>query len=254
MVDRSSPIPLWAQLLETLKERIKNGEFIDRFPTDKELTTTYGVSRQTVREALRRLETDGILTRQRGKGTTLLKTEFTQNLGALYSLFREIEASGSEQRSTTLSQSLTTNPIIAVELGLPQNETLFFLKRLRLANNLPLAIDETYLPASIGKKLLKVNFEHTALYDELRNKCNLQPTHGHEEIVPIIPSKNERDLLEISSKVAAFEIRRMSYTATTPLEWRHTIIRGDRYSFKSIWNSKNSTFDNQPLKLGTKDH
>lgn len=252
MVDRSSPIPLWAQLLEALKARISNGEFTDRFPTDKELTTAYGVSRQTVREALRHLELDGVLTRQRGKGTTLLKREFTQNLGTLYSLFREIEASGSEQRSITLIQTLTSNPEIATQLGLSPSDELFFLKRLRLANNLPLAIDETFLPASIGTKLLNVNFEHTALYDELRKRCNLQPTHGDEEIVPIIPSKTERDLLQITSKVAAFEIRRISYTNASSLEWRHTVIRGDRYSFKSLWSSNNSGTDPRSLKLGTK--
>ena len=52
-LDRSSPLPLWAQLLDDLRDRLDAGEFAESFPTDLELTTAYGVSRHTAREAVR---------------------------------------------------------------------------------------------------------------------------------------------------------------------------------------------------------
>lgn len=249
MVDRSSPIPLWAQLLSVLKQRIQSGEFQERFPTDKELIASYGVSRQTVREAMRRLELDGMLTRQRGKGTKLLKTEFSQSLGTLYSLFDAIESNGAEQRSVVLSQEIVKNPRVARELDLEETSDLFLLKRIRLANDLPLAIDHAYLPAHLTRALLEVNFEHTGLYDELEKLSNISPSFGYEEIIPVIPTKDEQELLGITSQIGAFEIQRKSYTEKTPLEWRHTLIRGDRYSFTSSWNNSHMGTEHQSIKL-----
>lgn len=248
-MDRSSPMPLWAQLLAALKQRIENGEFRDRFPTDKELIATYGVSRQTVREAIRRLEVDGMLTRQRGRGTTLLKTEFSQSLGTLYSLFQAIEATGVKQTSIVLSKETVKDPAVAKELRLELDTELFFLKRIRLANDVPLAIDRAYLPLNFTQALLEVNFEHTSLYDELAKRSNILPTSGEEHITPVIPSKAERELLQISAKVGAFAIKRISYLNATPLEWRHTIIRGDRYSFESKWNNAHIGTDQTSIAL-----
>lgn len=250
MVDRSSPVPLWAQLLSALKQRIQNGEFVEHFPTDKELIAAYGVSRQTVREAIRRLELDGMLSRQRGKGTTLLRSEFSQSLGTLYSLFRAIEATGALQTSVVLAQELVNDAQIASELGISPESSLFCLKRIRLANSIPLAIDEAYLPEELTRALLDVNFEHTALYDELEKRSNLRPIFGREVISPIVPNKTQRELLGITAKVGAFEIRRKSFTDSNPLEWRITIIRGDRYSFNSTWNNSHTGKENSSIAFG----
>lgn len=249
MVDRRNPAPLWSQLLSTLTQRIENGEFRDHFPTDKELMETYKVSRQTVREAVRRLEQDGMLTRQRGKGTTLIKTEFTQTLGTLYSLFNEVESTGAVQKSIILAQEIIKKPEIALELQLEPTEELFFLKRIRLANEIPLAIDHAYLPANKTKALMEVNFEHTALYVELEKRSNLRPIYGHEDIIAVIPSVSEKETLEIGDGVGAFEIRRKSFSSDGPLEWRSTLIRGDRYSFSSNWQNTHDGRNNQTLKV-----
>ena len=75
-MDRASPMPLWAQVLSDLSDRLGAGEFDERFPTDQELVEAYGVSRQTVREAVRRLADDGLLARERGRGTRVRAVEF----------------------------------------------------------------------------------------------------------------------------------------------------------------------------------
>ena len=100
-LDRHSPLPLWAQLEAALKQRLDAGDFDERFPTDNELVEEYGVSRHTVREAIRHLNRSGILRRERGRGTVVNRSEFEQPLGTLYSLFRSVESSGALQRSTT---------------------------------------------------------------------------------------------------------------------------------------------------------
>ena len=155
-LDRTSPMPLWAQLEAELKRRLEAGEFDGGFPTDLELTETYEVSRHTVREAVRHLNRTGLLKRERGRGTVVNRSEFEQSLGTLYSLFSSVESTGVEQTSEVLELDLVTDSVAATQLGIPEETELVLLARLRLAGGSPLAIDRAWLPASFAKPLLDV--------------------------------------------------------------------------------------------------
>ena len=126
-LDRSNPLPLWAQLEAELRTRLEAGEFDDGFPTDAQLVNRYGVSRHTVREAIRNLNKTGILKRERGRGTIVNRAEFEQPLGGLYSLFRSIEAAGVTQTSQVLQVCATTDAKAANHLGLDEDTDLLSL-------------------------------------------------------------------------------------------------------------------------------
>lgn len=238
--DRSSPLPLWAQIESDLTRRLEGGEFGERFPTDMELVEEYGVSRHTVREAIRHLNRSGILRRERGRGTVVNRQRFEQPLGALYSLFRSIESTGAEQRSTVLQQAATVDPAVAAQLDLDDDAELFFLERVRFADAEPLAIDRAWLPMTVGSALLDADFEHTALYDELERRSGARPQAGWERISPLLPSTAERSLLEMRKGEAAFFIERQSTRDGRPIEWRTTIVRGDRYRFVAEFRAGDS--------------
>ncbi len=233
LLDRTSSLPLWAQLETALKARLDTGEFNERFPTDNELVEEYGVSRHTVREAIRHLNRTGILRRERGRGTVVNHAEFEQPLGALYSLFQSIEASGVEQRSRVLALDEVTEPVIAANLSLPAETPLMLLERLRFAGDEPLAIDRAWIPMTIAAPLMTTDFEHTALYDELERLCGVRPDAGWERIAPLLPKPAERELLHLGRNDAALFLERMSTANGQPIEWRTTTIRGDRYRFVS---------------------
>src|ERR1035441_11076940 len=93
-VDRASPLPLWAQVLADLSERLAAGDFDPGFPTDQELVAAYGVSRQTAREAVRRLVDQGLLARERGRGTRVRRLGFEHRPGAPGGPFYQGEAPG----------------------------------------------------------------------------------------------------------------------------------------------------------------
>lgn len=235
-LDRRNPLPLWAQLLAELQRRLADGDFASRFPTDRELTETYGVSRQTAREAVRRLATSVPLDRQAGRGTFLRPTEFEQPVGTLYSLFQAIEALGVEQRSLVQAQDLRTDAPAAAQLGLAAGERLVYLERLRLAGGVPLALDRTWMPADLAAPLLQADFSHTALYDELRVRCGVRPERGEERIRPLVPTAAEGDLLQLPQGAAAFCIERTTWFRDRPLEFRLTLIHGERYAFVTAWS------------------
>lgn len=232
-LDRESPMPLWAQLESHLKQRLDAGEFDDRFPTDSELVQQYGLSRHTVREAIRHLNTSGILRRERGRGTVVNRAQFEQPLGALYSLFTTVEATGAIQRSQVLAQRTDVNPAVAAHLGLALDAPLFFLERLRCADDEPLALDRSWLSLDLARPLLKSDFVRKALYDELRERVGFAPDAGWESISPVLPSPDERKLLQMRRGEAAFFLERMGSVGGSPIEWRTTLIRGDRYRYIS---------------------
>lgn len=238
-LDRSSPQPLWAQLEAELRRRLDAGEFDDSFPTDARLVDRYGVSRHTVRKAIRQLNKTGILRRKRGRGTVVNKAKFVQPLGALYSLFSSIEATGVSQTSTVLDIGVVTNAEAASHLELSEDAELFFLERLRCADDQPLAVDRVWLPLYLAEPLLTADFSRTALYDELERVCGVRPNRGWERLTPVFPSSADRERLELKRNDAAFFLTRLGQNDNEIIEWRTTTIRGDRFRFVADWSSNN---------------
>ncbi len=230
-------MPLWAQLENELRSRLESGEFESGFPTDLQLTEAYGVSRHTVREAVRHLNKTGVLKRERGRGTVVNRAEFEQSLGTLYSLFQSVESTGTTQASKVLRLEVVTDSLAASHLRLDDDADLVLLERLRLAADQPLAVDRAWLPFSFAEPLLGLDWSHTALYDELASLGAPVPNQGWERLTPIVPSASDRKLLELSKSDAAFYLERVGSRDGKPVEWRTTVIRGDRYRFVTDWSA-----------------
>jgi GntR family transcriptional regulator len=244
--------PLWQQVLEDLERRIVAGDIVDRFPTDKELTERYGVSRHTVREAVRRLRARGMVDRHRGRGSFLTEARLTQPLGSLYSLFRAVEDQGLEQRSEVITLGRTRDADAAGRLGLPPRAELVLLDRLRYAGDEPLALDRVWLPADVGAHLLDVDFTHTALYDELQERAGVRITAVDETLEPLIPDRDAQQRLALGDDEALLRVRRLGRNGDRPVECRVTLIRGQRFLFTSAWQADGDTGPTTSFGAGTR--
>ncbi len=234
-LDRTDPMPLWAQIEADLRRRLEAGEFGEGFPTDSELIGEYGVSRHTVREAVRRLNRSGLLRRERGRRTTVNKAEFEQSLGTLYSLFQTVESSGVEQRSDLVRLEVVTDPAAAGRLELAPDSPLVLLERVRWAAAEPLAIDRAWLPREVGEPLMGSDFTRASLYDRLGEVGSPVPNHGWERLTPVVPPPGDAVLLGLEPGEAAFSLERLGRSGHRAVEWRTTTIRGDRYRFVTEW-------------------
>lgn len=237
-LDRAHPLPLWAQLYRDLRRRIEAGAFGERFPREHELVDQYRVSRHTVRDAVRRLRSDGLVESGRGRGTWLRPTAIEQPLGALYSLFRSVEASGLEQRSQVRALEVCVDPVVAAHLEHPPDTELVYLERVRLADGEPLALDRTWLPKSLAAPLLDADFTHCGLYDQLAALTGTQLSGGTEVITAVVPDRATRTLLDLPTGCAAMAVTRIGCLHGRPVEWRTTVIRGDRFSVTAQWSSR----------------
>lgn len=230
-IDRDSPLPLWAQLLDDLRRRANRGEFADAFPSEMALVAEYGVSRNTVRDAVGRLRADGVVVAGRGRRPRLgVNVEIEQPLGALYSLYESVEAAGHEQRNVVRALDVRRDPDAAAHLALDRDAPLLYLERLRFAGDEPLAIDQVWFPAELASPLLGVDFTHTGFYDELASRTGVRLTGGREHLQAVTPTRLQRSLLGLGAGVAALAIDRLGFSRTRPVEWRHTVVRGDRFS------------------------
>jgi GntR family transcriptional regulator len=236
-LDRTSGTPLWAQVEDDLRRRLAGGAFTDRFPTDRELVDEYGVSRHTAREAVRRLRADGVLKRHRGRGSFVNSEALEQPLGGLYSLFRTVEAQGLAQRSEVLALDVRRDPGAAAALGEPPRSDLVHLARIRYAGEEPLAVDRAWLPAGLARPLLDADFTRTALYDELGRRCGILLSGGTERIQPTHPDADDAARLGVDIATPVFAIERRGHTTERVVEFRRTIIRGDRYAFVAEWGA-----------------
>ncbi|MEP7047301.1 MAG: GntR family transcriptional regulator, partial [Ilumatobacteraceae bacterium] len=238
LLDRSSALPLWAQLETELRRRLDSGEFVHQFPTDLELVNAYNVSRQTVREAIRALNREGVLHRQRGRGTVVVARDVEQPLGVLYSLFRTIENSGLTQRSTVIRLEPVTDSTAASAIGLDADTELLLLERIRFAGEATLAFDRTWLPLARTRQLLAANFEHTALYDELESRCGIRPDRGWEKITSVLPDKAVRNHLGLGARDPLLRLERGSFDGGEPVEYRITYLRAENFQLVSHWTGR----------------
>jgi GntR family transcriptional regulator len=230
-LDRTSALPLWAQLYDDLRRRLAAGEFAEAFPAEMDLVEQYDVSRNTVREAMRRLRDEGVVVSGRGQRPRLAdETEIVQPLGALYSLFASVQASGLEQHSEVRVLDTRRDAEVAARLHLDPDSALVHLERLRFAEAEPLALDRLWVPATLGQPLLEGDFSHTGFYDEWLRRAGVTVTGGREQIRAVLPGEEDRRALALPSDAAALAVDRLGYAGDVPVEWRRTLVRGDRFS------------------------
>ncbi len=238
-VDRGAGAPLWRQVHDDLLRRVERAEFTDAFPGELRLVEEYGVSRHTVREALRRLRGAGVVSGERGRTSRLSRpAEIDIPIGTLYSMFASVEATGQEQRSVVRALEVRADPVVAQRLGLEQSTPFVYLERLRLAGGRPLAIDRVWVPEEVTSPLLEVDFTKTALYAELARRCGVRLTGGQEWIRAVVPTDAERELLDMPPGVAAFAIERLGHRDRERFEWRHTLVRGDRFAVSADFSAR----------------
>ncbi|WP_026411574.1 GntR family transcriptional regulator [Actinomadura oligospora] len=242
---RSAGRPLWAQLRADLLRRLEEGEFHDVFPGEHDLVAEYQVSRHTVRESLRQLRAEGLVTAQRGRVSRFTTGRpLEQPVGGAYSLFRSVEEVGAVQRSVVRVLDRRADGVIAVRMGLEESTPLIYLERLRLADEEPLAVDRVWLPEDVAGPLLDVDFTRTSLYDELERHCGTRIGSGWERIRAVVPGPSERLLLDCPPTTALFAIDRLGRDADRRLiEWRQTLVRADRWAVAA-------SFSNSDYRLG----
>jgi GntR family transcriptional regulator len=236
-LDRSSPLPLWAQLVDELRRRLAEGDLSGRLPTEPRLAADYGVSRQTVREAIRRLRDTGLLTAERGRGTFVREAApappTEERAG---SLLAAIEAPAAGRAVTVRVLDRATEARAAERLGLPADAALVHLERLWSSDGTPVAHDRTWLPEAVGEPLLDSDLRRVPLREALERWCGLRVDGGSERLSLAAPTGEPRRLLGLEKRQPALLVERLGRAGDRPVEWGETLVRGDRRGLRLEWS------------------
>jgi GntR family transcriptional regulator len=233
-VTRRSPVPVWRQVELDLRQRVGAGEFAERFPSELELTDEYGVSRHTVRRALQPLRADRLVTASRGRPSQIAEPEvLEQPLGALYGLLAAAEAAGLRVHSKVRTLAIRSDALVAHLLRVDDATPLVLLDRIRYAGTEPLALDLVWMPASVARPLLDLDFTVARWYVELGQRAGVRLDGGEEQIYAVVPAEPQRRLLRLPAGAAAFAIRQLGRTRGTPVVCRQVLVRADRFGLRA---------------------
>ncbi|HID15976.1 MAG TPA: GntR family transcriptional regulator [Candidatus Atribacteria bacterium] len=237
-IDRRNPIPLYYQLYERLKKKINNGEFKPGtyLPSENNLAASYNVSRFTVREALSELAREGLIEKIKGRGSLVVPPKNIENLTGLHGFTEEARLSGHTPTSLVIENRLVeVPPIISEKLGLPIGSKILLLKRLRLLDNIPYAVEWAYINTMIDARILKIldmDMSKKSLYDFFRKTLKLRLLYADETLEVTKPIPETQKLLKISKDACVVKRRRFTYIEDGKcIEYVQSLYRGDRYKF-----------------------
>lgn len=179
MLDRDNPLTLYLQLSEILKKNIEIEEWKvgSQIPTEEELCRTYDVSRSTVRSAISKLSRDGFLQKQQGKGTFVAKKVAADKFIMSVS-FDELMSEPDKNIKTSVAAQTMMMPVgsMAEQLEIAPETHLIYIKRLRIANDVPVLIQESYIPHHLCPELIKENLKNLSIFEFFEKKIGLHIT------------------------------------------------------------------------------
>ncbi len=177
--------PRYQQIAAVLRRRIAAGDYPPgaQLPTEGQLTDEFAVSRITVRGALDRLTAEGLLRRERGRGTFVAARPIENDLAQLADFAEEMGTAGLETASRVLHHAEEpAAALIAAELGLTPGTAIIRLDRLRLAGGQPLAFDCTYLPLRYGRLLERDSLATETVFHQLETRYGIPLVAGRYAI------------------------------------------------------------------------
>ena len=234
--DKDSPIPLYYQLKNIICEMIDNEELkADQVvPTERELCDLHGISRMTANKAIANLVNEGLLYRERGKGTFVAKKKEKHLLHNLLSFTEDLERRGLSIDTKMISfQRKQPTKKLQQDLQLGREQQVFEITRLRSVDGEPYAIETAYLPTLLCEDLTEAMLENNSLYKLLESQFGLQVEYANQTIEPVLVNDYERQILEVRQNTLALMFSRLTFGKNNiPIEMTKSIYRSDRYKFE----------------------
>jgi len=236
-IKKEHPLPYYYQIVQVLREAISDIEDPEvnekiALPSEPELSELFSVNRGTVRHALQVLEREGLIYREKGKGTFVRRRRVEMDLSYLCSTTEDMKNRGWKPDTHVLEINLVLpREHIKDSLNLAAGEKVWEIYRSRTANGEPISLQRVFFPQKLMPDLDKKNI-NGSFYNLWHQEYDIHPFDGEQMIRTRIATGEEAKLLQIENPAPIFEITRVTYdTNHIPFEYLISIWRGDRYDF-----------------------
>jgi GntR family transcriptional regulator len=228
-------LPLYAQLKEELIAAIARGDLApgDQIPSQRGLCAKYRMSHMTVRRAISELLHEGVIYAIPGKG--LYVTERKQDAEPpLRGFTEDMSQRGMLASSQVLAAEVVgASTVLSSALGVPIGTALIYLRRLRLADGLPMAVQGSYLPQALCPGLLEHDLGRGSLFALLRDVYHLRLVDGTTAVEAALADAEHAKLLGLHLPAPLLIIEQLSYLDSgQAIEFVRSAYRADRYRLR----------------------
>ena len=235
IAEAPSRATLYTTVGETLKREIAGGRFADTevLPGERELSALLSVSRTTLRRAITDLVAEGVLYHRHGAGTFIRRAvpRVDQALSRLTGFTQDMRLRGFVAGSRELERgAFLPTPEEAMMLGVGPSEGVIRLSRLRLATDVPMAIEHAVIPQRYIPDAAMIG---SSLYDTLEAR-DFKPVRALQRLRAVLLGDADAQLLGVEPKSPALYIQRIAYLADGRcVEFTRSYYRSDTYDFVS---------------------
>ena len=232
----TSHSPLYKQIAEKIKKEIKVGKLKkgDAIPSEIKLAEMYEVSRVTIRQAIGQLVTEEILYKVRGSGTYVKGGKIEQDIFRLQSFTEEMRQLNKIPSNEILDFQMQSAPeVVREKLQLEDGGKVFFIRRLRYADDEPLILEDTFMPVSLFPDLSIEVMRHSK-YEYVENKGYIiKERQG--EVFPFFPTERLKEILRLDENELALSMNLWAALDNgTIFEYTKLYYRSEKYTFKFV--------------------
>ncbi|MGD0375015.1 MAG: GntR family transcriptional regulator [Streptosporangiaceae bacterium] len=241
-ISRAPGTTVHAQIEDWLAGEITVGKLVsgDRLPAEQDLAAWFGVSRMTLRHALGELARRGLVIKAVGRhgGTFIAAAKLEQDLTTLAGFSEQLRRAGMMAGAQLLSAAQRpAGPAAAAALRLADCDPVFGVRRLRLADGKPIAVEHSRFPAAVFPGLLDECLDGS-LYELLDVKYGQRPHRARESLEPVTAGPREASALGVAQGAPLMLVERIAYSRSgLPLEFARDLFRGDRTRLV-VWTSE----------------
>ncbi|MEU3295310.1 GntR family transcriptional regulator [Streptomyces longwoodensis] len=224
------------QLADLLRRQLLTDGFgSGTLPHESLLATDYRTSRNTVREALDLLRSEGLVDRLPGVGTVVVARKYTHGLDRLMGLAETLHEHGRVTNEVRTVGPVSAPAPVADRLHLPPGADVLYIERLRRLNGLPLSLDLTYIPLDLGTALLGADLENTDVFRLLESITGRPLGHADITLEAVNADAHSAAVLEAPRGAAVLMLERLTHLADgRPVDLEFIRFRGDRISMSGL--------------------
>lgn len=230
----ATSLPIHELIQRTLRRRIELGELTEgrQLPSEAALQREFQASRTPVRQALRRLQTDGLIIRAQGKGSFVASAKIGVALRPMVSFGNELRRQGHAVESRTLGVEWAVAPSEVSRWLELEDGHATHIRRLLIVDRIPLTMFEHWLAPSVPHSVIVAAGDFPSLYELLREQ-GCEPWYGTETIGAQVADDAIAELLDYDKGGPVVTLLRVTKDVERrPIEYTRYIVRADRYEYE----------------------